>query len=57
VLDAVESGDIEKSYYQNYLKLEKEKAHFDSSVAERRKKDKDFGKMLKTFKKDIRRIN
>lgn len=54
VIEAVDSGEIERRYYQNYLKLEKEKQHFESSVREKRKKDKDFGKMLKNFKKDIK---
>lgn len=52
VIEAVENGDIEESYYQNYLRLEREKAHFESTVQERRQKDKDFGKMLKNYKKD-----
>lgn len=56
VIEAVENGEIEKSYYQNYLKLEKEKAHFESTVQEKRKKDKDFGKMLKNFKKEQKRF-
>ncbi len=55
VIEAVESGEIESSYYQNYLKLQKETAHFESSVQEKRKKDKDFGKMIKIFKKDRER--
>lgn len=53
VREAVEKGEIEKSSYQNYLKMEREKAYFESSVAERRKKDKDFGKMVKNYKKEI----
>ena len=52
VLEAVTRGDIDRSSYENYLKMEKEKAHFESSVAERRRKDKAFGKMLKNYKKD-----
>ncbi len=55
VLHAIDSGEIEKSYYENYMKLEREKAHFDSTLAESRKKDKDFGKMVKRFKKDRNR--
>jgi len=55
VIEAVDSGEIEKGYYQNYLKLEKEKQHFESSVREKRKKDKDFGKMVKNFKKEIKK--
>jgi len=51
VIAAVESGDIDESYYENYLKMEREKEHFESTVAEKRKKDKDFGKMMKNYKK------
>jgi len=53
VLSAVENGEIDNASYENWLKMEKEKAHFESTVAERRKKDKNFGKMLKNYKKDI----
>jgi len=52
VLEAVEKGEIDRNSYENYLKMEKEKTHFELSVVERRKKDKDFGKMVKNFKKD-----
>jgi len=52
IIEAVENGEIDKHSYENYLKMEKEKNHFESSIVERRKKDKDFGKMLKNYKKD-----
>lgn len=55
VLEAVEKGEIDKASYENYLKMEREKAHFESTLEEKRKKDKDFGKMVKTFKKGINR--
>lgn len=55
VTEAVESGEIDIASYENYLKMEKEKAYFESTIAERRKKDKDFGKMVKNYKKDINR--
>lgn len=51
VLAAVENGEIERNSYENYLKLEREKAHFETSVAEKRKKDKIFGKMIKDYHK------
>ena len=51
VIAAVENEEIDKSSYENYLKMEREKEHYESTVAEKRKKDKDFGKMVKTFKK------
>ena len=54
VLDAVENGEVDQASYDNYLKMEREKRHFESTVAERRKRDKDFGKMVKNFKKNKR---
>ena len=52
VLKAVENGTLDESSYENFLKMEREKEHFESTVAEKRKKDKDFGKMIKNFKKN-----
>ena len=53
VLKAVEKGDIDKASYENFIKMEREKAHFESTVIDRRKKEKTFGKMVKNYKKDI----
>lgn len=53
VIAAVEKEEIDYASYENYLKMEREKAYFESSVVERRKKDKDFGKMLKNYKKSL----
>ncbi len=55
VLAAVETGELDRSSYLNYLKMEREKAHFSSTVAERRKKDKQFGKMAKRIMEDKKR--
>ena len=57
VIGAVEKGEIDRGTYDNYLKMEREKEHFDLSVSEKRNKDKKFGKMIKNFKKDIGRIS
>lgn len=51
VLKAIETGEIDERSYTNYLKLEKEKAHFESTALEKRKKDKDFGKLVKGYQK------
>jgi ribosome biogenesis GTPase len=51
VQKAVENGKLDRASYENYLKMEREKTHFQSSIAEKRKKDKDFGKMIKNYKK------
>lgn len=55
VLEAVEKGEIDRASYENYLKMEREKAHFESTVEERRKKDKEFGKFLKNYKKEMKK--
>lgn len=51
VLEALEKGEILRSFYENYLKMEKEKAFFESSVLERKSKEKLFGKIVKDYKK------
>jgi ribosome biogenesis GTPase len=33
--------------------MKREKAYFESTIGERRKKDKEFGKMVKNYKKDM----
>lgn len=53
VLEAVEKGEIDCKSYQNFLKLEREKIHFESTLAEKRQKDKTFGKMLREYKKNF----
>ncbi len=55
VIEAVEKGEIDKKSYDNYLKMEREKAHFESTIEERRKKDKEFGKVIKNYKKDMKK--
>jgi ribosome biogenesis GTPase / thiamine phosphate phosphatase len=57
VIEAVEQGEIDSKSYENYLKMEREKDHFELTVAEKRKKEKSFGKMVKNFKNDMRRIS
>lgn len=53
VIEAVEMGELDRSSYENYLKLEREKSHFESTVSEKRRNDKEFRKMVKNYKKNI----
>jgi len=55
VSEAVKSGEIDRASYENYLKLEREKVHFQSSLAEKRQKDREFGKMIKEVMKKNKR--
>lgn len=55
VLKAIENGEIDEASYQNYLSMEREKAYFETSAAEKKKKEKMFGKIIKDYhKKDIK---
>jgi len=57
VLEAVENGNMDEEAYQNFLKMEKEKSHFESTQAERKSKDKQLGKIIKDMKKNYRKNN
>ncbi|TRZ42220.1 ribosome small subunit-dependent GTPase A [Robertkochia solimangrovi] len=50
VISAVDNGEIDKASYENYLRMEREKAHFEETIAEKRKKGKAFNKMIRDMK-------
>jgi ribosome biogenesis GTPase / thiamine phosphate phosphatase len=57
VLNAVETGEISKERYNNYIKIYKESLYNEMSYFEKRQKDKQFGKHVNAvmkFKKDKR---
>lgn len=51
VREAVENGTIDRDSYENYIKMLKEQERFTTTVAEKHRKDKQFGKMLKNYYK------
>jgi ribosome biogenesis GTPase len=55
VLLAVENGTLSEDRYQSYLKLRKETKFHDLTYVEKRKKDKSFGRFIKTAKKSMRK--
>lgn len=54
VLAAIENNELDPDSYANFMKMEKEKMHFESDALERKKKDKDLGKLIKRTKKQKR---
>lgn len=52
VIDALNKETIDKDSYDNYQKILKEQERFQTTVFERRKKEKAFGKMIKNYLKD-----
>ncbi|MEJ2637208.1 MAG: ribosome small subunit-dependent GTPase A [Calditrichia bacterium] len=55
VKEAVKEGIIDEDRYNNFLRIQKESAYYDMSYLEKRTKDKSFGKMVKNYKKIIRK--
>ena len=51
VCEAVEQGRLDSSHYANFLRIEREKSYFETSQAERKRKEKMFGKILKNYNK------
>jgi ribosome biogenesis GTPase len=52
VLKALEAGSLAQQRYQNFLKIRKEAKYYEMSYLEKRKRDKQFGKMVKSIMKD-----
>jgi ribosome biogenesis GTPase len=55
ILAAIKAGDLSEQRYQNYLKMKKESEFNQMSYLEKRKRDKKFGKMVKSIMKNKRR--
>jgi ribosome biogenesis GTPase / thiamine phosphate phosphatase len=54
VIEALNNGTIEKASFDNFQRIQEEQERFQTKIAEKRKKDKDFGKMIKNYKKDMK---
>ena len=55
ILMAVQSRGLSEERYQSYMKLMKESEFHQMSYVERRKKDRQFGRMIKTVMKQVRK--
>lgn len=55
ILAAIEEGELSEKRYKNYIKMKNESAFNEMSYSEKRKKDKDFGKMIKSVIKSKNR--
>jgi ribosome biogenesis GTPase len=51
---AVENGTLDEDRYQSYLKLKKETDFHDLSYVEKRRKDRSFGRFIKSAKKSLK---
>jgi len=51
---AVENGELSEDRYSSYIKLKKESEHYEMSYLDKRKKDKAFGRFIKSAKKHMK---
>jgi len=56
VIKALEKGELESVVYESYLKLLKEQKHFQTSLQDKKKQGKQFGKMVREVKEYRRRF-
>jgi ribosome biogenesis GTPase len=49
----VHSGALSQEHYDNYIKLREESEFYQMSYVEKRKKDRDFARYIKSAKKDL----
>jgi ribosome biogenesis GTPase len=57
VLEALDKGVIDKDLYDNYMKIMKEQEWFQTTVSEKRKRDREIAKLIKNYYKDINKKN
>jgi len=55
VLNAVDNSEIDSDSYDNFQKMERERSHFESSIHEKRKKDKSMSKLIRKVVKNKKR--
>jgi len=55
ILLAVQTGSLSEARYQSYMKLIKESQFHEMTYVERRKKDKQFGRMIKTAMQQLKK--
>jgi ribosome biogenesis GTPase len=51
---AIEKGELDEDRYSNFIKLKKESEYYEMSYLDKRKKDKAFGRFIKSVKKHMK---
>ena len=55
VITALESGELSEGRYESYLKLVKESEYHQMSYVEKRRKDREFGRFIKSVMKNTKK--
>jgi ribosome biogenesis GTPase / thiamine phosphate phosphatase len=57
VTEAVNNGTIDRDSYENYIRILNEQVRFSTTVEERRRKEKIFGRIMKNYHRDMKKNN
>jgi ribosome biogenesis GTPase len=57
IIEAVRKNEISREQYENYLKIKKEEKYFETTLLEKKRKEKNLGKIIKDFKKIKKKNN
>jgi ribosome biogenesis GTPase len=57
VIEGLNNGTIDKDSFENFIKIQNEQKRFQTTIAEKHKRDKAFGKIMKNYKKDTKKNN
>ncbi|MBI5101929.1 MAG: ribosome small subunit-dependent GTPase A [Nitrospirae bacterium] len=55
VVNAITNGELSQERYSSYMKLKKESEYHEMSYLDKRRKDRAFGRFIKTAKKDMKK--
>lgn len=55
VLSALHSGTLNAETYSNYINLKKESEYYEATELEKKEKDREFGKFMKTAKEQLKK--
>lgn len=55
ILEALEKGVIDKETLENYRKIQREQLRFQLTISDKRKKEREFGRLCKSIMKDKKR--
>ena len=55
VLAAIRSGELDEDKYNNYASLKKEAEYYEATDLEKKQKDRQFGKFIKTAKNQLKK--
>ena len=52
ILEALDKGEIDKETLENFRKIQREQQRFQTTIADKRRKERESGRLYKSIMKD-----